>query len=159
MSMEQEVSDSDAHIYSKEEVIQSFIDDLEVISDTESNISDEEKTVRTENSEKIRKILRLHKDAGYIKYVIIKGKKQIKIECYGTVQNTGNYIRCPYTGIRSNDRVGSNDENYYFKAALPGIGKGDVNFAYYYETPEAFERHHLVILSQDVKNKFYERKK
>ena len=41
---------------------------------------------------------------------------------------------------------------------MPCIGNGDVNVAYYYDTPEAFERHHLVILSQEVKDKFAQKK-
>lgn len=154
----EDIQDSDAHIYSKEEVIQNFIDDLEEISDSESVKSDD-KTVKTENSEKIKKLLNKPKDSGYVKYHLLRGKNNIKIECYGTVQNVGNYIRCPYSGIRGNDKVGSRHENYYFKASMPFVSKGDVNLAYYYDTPEAFERHHLVVLSQDIKDKFYERRK
>ena len=159
MSLEQEFTDSDAHIYSKEEALQSFIDDLEEVSDTASNHSEEEKSVKSETSERIKKLLKRPKDAGYTKYYIMKGKKKIKVECYGTVLNVGNYIRCPYTGIRGNERVGSNDENIYFKAVMPCISNGDDNVAYYYDTPEAFERHHLVILSQETKDRFYARNK
>lgn len=153
----EDIQDSDAHIYSKEEVIQNFIDDLEEINDSESVKSDD-KTVKTENSDKIKKLFNKPKDSGYIKYHLIRGKKNIKIECYGTVQNIGNYIRCPYSGIRGNDKIGSRYENYYFKAAMPFVSKGNVNLAYYYDTPEAFERHHLVVLSQDIKDIFYERR-
>ena len=153
--------DSDAHIYSKEEVIQNFVDDLEEISDTESVESGDDKTVHTENSEKMKKLLRSSrpKDECYVKYYTLRGKKNIKIECYGTIQNVGNYIRCPYSGIRGNDKIGSRNENLYFKAVLPCVSKGDISMAFYYDTPEAFERHHLVVLSPEIKNKFYERRK
>tara|TARA_B110000483_G_C17992640_1_gene464134 strand:+ start:302 stop:778 length:477 start_codon:yes stop_codon:yes gene_type:complete len=152
-------TDIDAHIYSKEETIQSFIDDLEEISVNET-VKDDEQSINTENSDKLKKLLKRKNtsDDGYFKYNIIKGKKNIKVECYGTVQNIGNLIRCPYSGVRGNDRVGSGDENYYFKAMLPCISKGNNTMAFYYDTPEAFERHHLAVLSQDIKDKFYERK-
>ena len=36
----------------------------------------------------------------------------------------GSYILCPYSGIKSNDKVGSRDESFYFKARMPVISNG-----------------------------------
>jgi len=150
-----EMNDSDAHLYSKEGTIQEYLADLEEVSDTESVKSVAGKSENTESSNKMKKLLNKPKDDGYFKYNIMKGKKIIKIECYGTGTNTGNLIRCPYSGIRSNDRVGSSDEINYFRAHMPCITKGDNHMYFYYDTPEAFERHHLTILSKEIKDRWY----
>lgn len=151
-----EDSDSDAHFYSKEEAMEEIIADLAEISDTESVASDN-KTQATENTDKMKKnLLKKPKDDNYVKYFIVRGKKKVKIECYGTTSNPGNLIRCPYSGIRGNDRVGSYDENHYFKVNLPCISKGDNHMSFYYDTPEAFERHHVTVLSKEIKDRWYE---
>lgn len=154
-----EATDSDAHVYNKEETLREYMADLEEISDTASNVSDEVKSENSEISIKVRRGISKPKDECYIKYIIFIGDKKVKIECYGTVSNVGNYIRCPYSGIRSNDKVGSIDENHYFKAHLPFISKGDNHMTFYYDTPEAFERHHMTILSKEIKNRWYAQRK
>lgn len=153
-----ESSDSDAKFYSKEEALEEIMTGLAEVSDTESETSDN-RTQVTENTEKMKKFfLKKPKDENYVKYFIIRGDKKIKIECYGTTTNQGNLIRCPYSGIRGNDRVGSYDENHYFKVNLPCISKGDNHMSFYYDTPEAFERHHVTVLSKEIKDKWYERR-
>jgi hypothetical protein len=98
------------------------------------------------------------KDPHYHKYNINKKGMTIKIESYSTRSMPGSFIRCPYTGIRSNDRVGSSDEDFYFKVSMPAISKGNEAVVYFYNSPEDFERHHLVSLSQEIKKKFHDRK-
>lgn len=104
------------------------------------------------NKDTIKKL-----DAGYNVYYIIKNKIKIRIEMYSTSANVGTLIRCPFTGIRSNDKVGSANENYYFKARMPSKGKGDVPITLYYTTPDSFERHHFINIPQQVKNEWYEK--
>lgn len=98
------------------------------------------------------------KDKNYHNYNIIKKGMNIKIEVFSTRNVVGALIRCPHTGIRSNDRVGSKDEDFYFKVSMPAISNGDEAVVLFYSSPEEYERHHLVTLPQYVKQKFHERK-
>jgi len=98
------------------------------------------------------------KDPYYHKYTVNKKGMLIKVESYSTKNMPGSLIRCPYTGIRSNDRVGSSDENFYFKVSMPSISKGDDAVVYFYNSPEDFERHHLISLPQETKKKFHDKK-
>ena len=59
--------------------------------------------------------------------------------------------------MRTTDRVGSANENFYFKARLPSISNGDVPLTLYYTTPDSFERHHFTTLPQEIKNAWYEK--
>lgn len=148
--------------YTKEEMLESYMNDLEVIKDDES-VKSETKTVMSDVSDSIKKFSTMRKsvkgDVGYHKYFIERGNKKIRIELYGTKLNIGSYIRCPITGIRLDDKVGSLQENNYFKVNMSSITNGDENMSFFYNTPEEFERHHLVILPQYIKNDWYEKKK
>lgn len=97
-------------------------------------------------------------DPGYHFYYIVKNKIKIKVEVYSTSCNARSLIRCPFTGIRSNDRVGTKDEDYYFKVRDLSLGRGDAPITLYYTTPESYERHHFVNLPQVVKNKWHKKR-
>ena len=90
---------------------------------------------------------------------IIKKNKNYKIELLSTNTNVGSLIRCPFTGIRYSEVVGSEDENLFFKVRMPCISDGKDCVTLYYSSPESFERHHLTILSKDVKKSWLEKKK
>ena len=111
-----------------------------------------------DSNKKRKRIKHDVKDPFYHKYVITKKGMNIKVESYSTRSIPGALIRCPYTGIRSNDRVGSSDEDFYFKVSMPSISNGNEPVVYFYNSPEDFERHHLVSLSQEIKKKFHDRK-
>lgn len=143
--------------YSKEEFLNT-IDDNIIEVQSESSIDDS--VSLSENSQVVKKSASPRKNyPGYIKYYVYKKKKKIKIECFSTSCNPGSYILCPYSGIRSNDKVGSADEGYYFKARMPVIGNGNVPVTLYYDSPEAYERHHLVTLSNQVKESWNSKRK
>jgi len=146
----------------KEDRINEMLDDL---SDAESNNEDE---VQTENEESIddnRKMRRSERDKikksdpGYFKYIIERKDLKVKVEVYSTNTNVGSLIRCPFTGIRYSEVVGSEDENLFFKVRMPSISDGKDCVTLYYSSPESFERHHLTILSKDVKKSWLEKKK
>ena len=98
-------------------------------------------------------------DSGYYKYYIQKKKMKIKVEVYSTKSGVGTLIRCPFTGMRTNDRVGSFEENYYFKVRFPVVGNGDEPVTLYYTTPESYERHHMCDLGEKSKEDWRNRRK
>ena len=84
---------------------------------------------------------------------------KIKVEVYSTKSGVGTLIRCPFTGMRTNDRVGSFEENYYFKVRFPVVGNGDEPVTLYYTTPESYERHHMCDLGEKSKEDWRNRRK
>ena len=143
--------------FSKEEYM-NVIDDniMEVRSESSMDDSD----TLSEKSQVVNKSASSRKNfPGYIKYYTLKKNKKIKIECFSTSCNPGSYILCPYSGIKSNDRVGSKDEGHYFKARMCSISTGNEPITLYYDSPEAFEKHHLVTLSNDIKESWKNKRK
>lgn len=88
----------------------------------------------------------------------IDGKyyKNISIECYVS-GDTGNKIRNAVTGFRTGSKVGSIEEDLYFKVKLVNgdIKKGSGNF--FYDSPEQYEKHHFCILHQNIKEQWYKK--
>ena len=143
--------------FSKEEYM-NIIDDNVVEVRSEPSMDDSD--TLSENSQVVKKTASPRKNfPGYIKYYVLKKNKKIKVECFSTSCNPGSYILCPYSGIRSNDKVGSVDEGYYFKARMPVIGNGIEPVTLYYDSPEAYERHHLVTLPNDIKESWKNKRK
>lgn len=147
----------------QEEIIENFnLNELNNQDDYESlhgGMTDDNSTEYSAFSVRKRKRTKLDtKDKNYHSYNIIKKGMNIKIEVFSTRNVVGALIRCPNTGIRSGDRVGSKDEDYYFKVSMPAISNGDEAVVLFYSSPEEYERHHLVTLPQYVKQKFHERR-
>lgn len=98
-------------------------------------------------------------DKGYskIKRVVNKvlpdGKyyKYKYIEMYAS-GDTGQRIRNAITGITHDDKVGSKQEDLYFKAKSVGNLKIGSLF---YESPEQFEKHQFMTLNNEIKEKWY----
>jgi hypothetical protein len=110
---------------------------------------DEEYEDDEHEAEKVHK-LRIHN--GKVSYSRKIGNNLVKIEAYTSPCNAYSRIRDPYTGAILPDKVGSRDENHYYKVKMPCIGTGDQPIIFYYSTPEAFERHHLVKLPRELVN-------
>ena len=105
----------------------------------------------------------IHKfDKHYVKYTIpfndtwTDGKyyKRLTIENYGS-GSTGTFIRNAVTGKKSNIRVGSANEDIFYKVndVISRNGRRDPLFLYY-DSPEQFERHMRTTVSQYVKQKW-----
>ena len=91
----------------------------------------------------------------------IIGKKKNKLEYFATSTMTGNTIRNAVTGIPEyNMKVGNSyDEDHFFKLVYVGNGiKSGNPDTLFYDSPEQFERHLKVNISNESKknwtNKF-----
>ena len=84
----------------------------------------------------------------------VNGKfKNMKIDCYAS-GDSGTYIRNAETGNYYKYKVGSKDEELFFKVAL---STGDFNTKIgsnilFYDSPEQYESHLVDELSQQVKD-------
>jgi len=100
-------------------------------------------------------------DPGYNKIpVSLKGKNQnIFIEYYETSSNPHVYIRDAISGVsRSPYRTGTTDEDLFFTVRL-ATGKGRYNSGsnLFYDSPEQYERHFGIELSNNFKEKWREK--
>jgi len=83
--------------------------------------------------------------------------KKVNIENYGSGQ-VGTRIRNAVTGEKYSNLVGSIDEDLFFKVADASGRRGRMEpLMLYYDTPEQYENHHLTIVSQSIKEKWYEK--
>lgn len=83
--------------------------------------------------------------------------KNIKVEMYGS-GDVGSTIRDAESGqYYRGHLVGSHDENLYFKTSYT-LTKSQDSLMLYYLSPEHYERHQFIVLSNDIKQKWYEKK-
>lgn len=131
-------------------------EDMDNTSDHFNDYCDEEDVFSNndENDKEKEKIHKLRIHSGKVTYYRKIANNLVKVEAYTSPCNAYSYIRDPYTGALLPDRVGSRDELYYFKAKMPCIGTGDDPIIFYYPSPEAFERHHLVTLPVEIINEW-----
>lgn len=90
-----------------------------------------------------------------IKYNLIVDGKFIKkkiIEIYST-GSTGNLIKNAQTGVKTNVRVGTKEEDMYFKVS-DCSSNGNIPTNYYYDSPEEYETHFCCILEQNIKDRW-----
>jgi len=85
-----------------------------------------------------------------------ENKERVKVEVYSTDTTPGLKIRDPITGSRLNQRVGSYDENLFFKVRMTTLKDNSITTTVYYDSPEAFERHQYATVSDDTKLKWVE---
>jgi len=80
------------------------------------------------------------------------GRKKYQVKCYKS-GGINTYIVNAVTGIQTRHLVGSGGESQYFKVrdTVRGVGS-----TFYYESPEAYERHMNVVLSNETKNRWLE---
>lgn len=99
-----------------------------------------------------------HKIQRKMNKVWVDGKyyKNISIEFYACGDN-GARIRNAITGYRTNSKIGSSDEDSFFKVKLvngdckKGIGH------LYYDTPEQYEKHQYCIINSKIKEAWYKK--
>ena len=83
--------------------------------------------------------------------------KRITIENYGS-GSQGSLIRNAVTGTTYNIEVGSIDEDLLFKVTdSTGRYGRPVPLMLYYDTPEQYENHHFVKVSNEIKQKWFQR--
>ena len=100
-------------------------------------------------------------DKGYQKVsrklnkVWVDGKyyKNVNIEFYCSSEN--GYIRNAITGYRSRGKVGSSEEDTYFKVKMASGECKKNSGVLFYDSPEQFEKHQFVILKLPIKEQWY----
>jgi hypothetical protein len=106
-----------------------------------------------ENSEKMKK-----EDRGYHKISIGGRGREKFIEMYSPSAGIGAQIRNAVTGVRFPQyRVGTRDEDLFFKVAWAGASKGmaaNGNNILFFDNPEHFERHTHSTLTAEIKQKW-----
>ncbi len=118
------------------------------------------------NRKKQKKLLEDYKksDPNYYMYkkmvLLEKNEKEpVKIELYSTSLTPGNKIRDAITGMRYNERVGSNNEDLYFKVRMTTIHDAKNVITLFYNSPEEYERHQYVNISDEIKRKWRNKNK
>jgi len=96
----------------------------------------------------------------YLQKVLPNGKiKNVKVDCYAS-SDAGTYIRNAETGNFYKYKVGSKEENLFFKIAMSNgelKTKNGLNILFY-DSPEQFENHLMKELSQDIKTCWLEKR-
>ena len=91
----------------------------------------------------------------------INGGRDKKVKITITMYNTGefgSFIRNAVTGEVTKHRVGTKDENQYFKVInATGLDRLHGPLQLYYDSPSQYELHQFVTLHPDVKDTWYER--
>lgn len=99
-----------------------------------------------------------HKVKRNLNKVCMDGKyhKHIILEFYVS-GDTGNKIRNAVTGYRSSCKIGSSDEDSFFKVKMVNGECRKGSGFLFYDSPEQFEKHQFSILSQEVKEDWYKK--
>lgn len=129
--------------------------DYNRLSQEEKDEIDEEKASFEKGKYKLYKQIPSHrmmkngKSMKYIKKVVI----------YSTRSTPGSRIRDPVFGTFSSDKVGSKSEYHYFKVRMPDIPTEDrTPITLYYDSPEGYEKHQHIRISQSIKNAWHDRR-
>jgi hypothetical protein len=104
-----------------------------------------------------RRITKMYKqaDPDYYTYKHIVDYKLKKVELYSTNMCKNGYIRHAISGARCPHRIGSPQEDLYFRVRDAFThNKSYLEYGprkLYYYSPEEFERHHNITISQSLK--------
>ena len=137
----------------QEEYYQDKIDyqslDNDTLSVSNSSLDSNEKAYR-----KVEYTLKMG-DPGYYSYKKKVGFENVKIECH--VTDLFKNIRNAVTGIVTRHRAGTKYQDLYFSVVdVSGLGRKIKSPKHlYYDSPEEYERHQFIKLSQDTKEKWY----
>jgi len=138
----------------------------EAMDDDSSNYSESTDVHLTEQEKHDLEKMRILTNPGHHKiyktYNVVNNltnkiiRKTKKINIYSTRNTPGARIRDPIHGTFSNDKVGSKDEYYYFKVRLASlISNTNDPVTLFYDSPESYERHQLMRVNMDIKNKWH----
>ena len=84
----------------------------------------------------------------YLCEIVCKvGYKKTRVKCF----KSGKFIRNAITGIESRHEVGSRNEDFYFKMAMPGFG------TFFFDGPGEAEKHLFIQISDEIKNRWLEK--
>jgi hypothetical protein len=140
--------------------------DFEVIPDMHESYSvySYESSLNS-NKKKMKKMNDLlnNQDKDYRKYIFNNYHKKYEVDAYSTQSTPGTKIRDAITGARNNYKVGSYDEDLFFKVRMTirhvGFEKDEnkTETTLFYDNPEQYERHMHTTVSQEIKELWNER--
>ena len=89
-------------------------------------------------------------------------RKNVRVDFFPTNTTPNSKIKHAITGIQQSVdgrffRTGTRDEDLFFSVILATGELGSNAPVLFYESPEQYERHFFVKLSQQIKNKWYEK--
>lgn len=97
-------------------------------------------------------------DSGWRKMSIKDAGSRLKrdIEYYSTGYVPNTRIRCPVTGVHTNYRVGSRDENlFYCVCNSMGYNGQKTPDHLYYSSPDEYENHWRTVVSPEEKQRWF----
>lgn len=131
--------------------VMSMNDHVSIVSES-TNITtlDGNRKKQRENNDKYK-----NTDKGYHKITRKINNKNVVFELYSTVMTPGNMIRDAATGLRNNGLfIGSPNEDLFFKVKIATGSFGSETGCFFYNSPEHFERHMKLSVSQLVKERW-----
>lgn len=145
------VSETVGDVFENKDLIQDndYEMDLDELTQVSESTKDSSVSLKTKHKNKAKK-----QDKGYEKKVKIVKDKKVVIDTYHSNDTPGSIIRHAVTGFWLNARVGSIQENLYFKVR-DNTSKDTRSL--YYDSPEEYERHMFLTLSTDIKGKWTEK--
>ncbi len=126
----------------------------------ETNNTDDNETMSFSSVTKQKKRTQ-QKDKESMGYYTIDVKtdqnKSKSVSFYATKSIPGTRIRNAINGIPESYKVGKKEEDLFFKVRMASgqFGKNPFGNDLYYMSPEQFERHFSIVLTETIKNKWY----
>jgi hypothetical protein len=93
-------------------------------------------------------------DPDYHTMIKTINNKKKRIEMYSTSINSGRKIREAISGLYSNFRTGSSNEDLFFKVRMTNFGSINSNIVLYYYNIDDFERHQKTKVSEKVREEW-----
>jgi len=133
--------------------------DHDLLSDEDETIISRSYVNKSERARRKKMLDDIKKsDPGYrCFYTCNENNERLKVEVYSTDTTPGVKIRDAITGSRFNQKVGSYDEDLFFKVRMPVFADNSVATTLFYDSPEAFERHQHITVKPEEKTRWVEK--
>jgi hypothetical protein len=123
---------------------------------TSENTSDTNNSLFSKKNKKEKNEKHKH---GLVKVKYLINKKNTTFYVYNSGFIPNSYIRDAITGYKYNKKIGTKDENLFFKVIMPGINpKKREPIFLFFDSPESFERFFIMKCSTDIKNRWMKKK-
>jgi hypothetical protein len=133
-------------------------DDFSMTSENTSDTNNSFFSTFISNANKKKEKNKKHKH-GLVKVKYLIDKKHTTFHVYNSGFIPNSYIRDAITGYKYNKKIGTKDENLFFKVVMPGINpKKREPIFLFFDSPESFERFFIIKCSTEIKNKWMKKK-
>ena len=123
---------------------------------TSENTSDTNNSLFSTKNKKEKNEKHKH---GLVKVKYLINKKHTTFYVYNSGFIPNSYIRDAITGYKYNKKIGTKDENLFFKVIMPGINpKKREPIFLFFDSPESFERFFIMKCSTEIKNRWMKKK-